>query len=146
MSITRVDAIDALLTTFQTAWTGAGKSAANVKYDNTGQISKPPAGLTEYAIVRYRQISSDLDGIVTPGLAGGRPYTTIGLVTIEIYEPGADNGLDGDGTGEAVQKAFRGFSSNLNVRVRNVSLLEVGRNGTYMQRNVTFDFEYDTVE
>jgi hypothetical protein len=82
----------------------------------------------------------------TMGGLGDRRFTVSGLVMAQIFTPFGDGHVLADAISGVVKGAFRGVNTNLpGVWFRNSRVIDVGQEGSWLQTNVTAEFEYDEI-
>lgn len=145
MSLTTQQAVDEMLTLFQTAW------------DTTGhQVIYPDVPLSEY----QQKLIDGADGVdIEPWAritvrhgrrrqrtfghsANSRLYDSMGVVFIEVYTPMGTGLTQAYTLAELVRNAFEGISTPNGVWFRDVQIRESGSEGLWSSLQVTAEFEY----
>jgi len=142
MSATITQARDEILAKFHATWDVTGASAdVPVLYSDVAQ-DVPDRGSWARITVRHNQgYQATLSGTI-----GSRRFRREGIVTVQIFTPFADGGVDNDALATIAQQAFEGeVTSPGRVIFRRVRINEVGQSGQWFQTNVLADFEYDHI-
>lgn len=84
-----------------------------------------------------------------PASIGGpslRRYRIYGLVTVQIFTPYGKGEVDSDLISGVVKGAFRGVNTGADaITFRNARAITVGQSGSWLQANVTAEFDYDEI-
>ncbi len=140
MTISPLDARDAMFGLFTTVWNGR----ASIIYDGTN--STPPTNQLWARITNtdVTSIQSSLASCV--GKKGLRRFTTNGLITVEIFSPlslggaGYDRALN---AADDVRVGFQTATLDGGIILRNGRVFGNGVVETYQKINVVFEYEYD---
>ena len=82
----------------------------------------------------------------TMGDVGSRRFTVSGMAMIQIFTPYGTGHVLADSISGVVKGAFRGVNTNLDgVWFRRARVVDVGQDGSWLQTNVTAEFEYDEI-
>lgn len=80
------------------------------------------------------------------GAAGTARYCVSGLVIVQIFTPAGKGSVLADEVSGVVKGAFRGVNRNMNgIWFRRARAIDVGQDGSFLQVNVTAEFEYDEI-
>lgn len=96
----------------------------------------------------YLKAFADLttERVASLGPISGRRYRVSGLVQVQIFTPYGDGQATADLISGVVKAAFRGVNSTSDtIAFRNARVVDVGRDGAYLQTNVVAEFEYDEI-
>jgi hypothetical protein len=140
---------DAVLDKFKAAW-DAGTPALNggtvptVEWPNVDPVDPPlTAGNVPWARVTVKHSAG---GQATLGETGGRRFSRVGTVTVQIFVPAAKRGLvTGDRLGNVALSAFEGERSE-DVWFSDVVMNEIGVDGAWHQTNVSATSTYEVVK
>lgn len=79
------------------------------------------------------------------GADSQRRYTSIGLVTVQIFTPAGDGLKLSDEYSSSLAQAYRGKTSPNGVWFRDVTCQEIGLSGVWYQVNLVATFEYGEI-
>jgi hypothetical protein len=80
------------------------------------------------------------------GETGNRRFRVYGIVTVQVFTPYGDGQVTADLISGIVKGAFRGVNTGSDaITFRNTRVVDVGRDGTYLQTNVLSEFDYDEI-
>lgn len=78
------------------------------------------------------------------GPISNRRYRVMGLVQVQVFTPYGEGQSSGDLISGVVKRAFRGVNTGSDaISFRNARVVDVGRDGAYVQTNVVAEFDYD---
>lgn len=137
-------AITEILGLFRTAWLAAGQADGRVKYDNVGKSSVPPSGNSPWARVVLRHTGAQQASLSGP--AGKRRWERHGIITIQIFVPAGKGLAEVVDLPKIVQDAFEGQTTTNGAWFRDVTINEIGADGSFYQTNVIALFEYDEIK
>jgi hypothetical protein len=149
--VTPEEARDYILDKFKATW-DAECPAVNsgvvpeIEYQNVDPVNSHLAnGNVAWARIRVMHAKGDQRSM---GGIGGRVFTRLGIVTVQVFAPAGKQGLVlADQLGNVALSAFEGEETSAgNVWFRNTAYHEVGVDGAFFQVNVNAEFEYDTVK
>lgn len=140
------EARDEILGLFWVKWstdTPALNSGNPITVEWQGVDSQnPPAANEPFARVTLRHGRSRQ---ATFGPKGGRRFTRIGLVTVQVFSPlSGGGGLSfAEDLAIIARDAFEGEGTDSGIWFRNARTQEVGLSGSWYQMNMVIEFEYD---
>lgn len=127
-----VEARDAILAVFATAWAGTGLLAV---YDDVPN-NKPDQG---YAAVYLRHADGGQASLANA--SGARLYDAAGTVWVQIFAPGRVGSRPALALAGTVLNAYRS-ARNPGVWFQRQRLVEMGRDGAYYRVDVLAEFNY----
>ena len=142
-SLTRVQALDEILTPFKTAW-DAEEDADLVKYDNVPNDQVPPATAMPWARVAVRHTTSDQASLC--GALGTQRWKRKGVLVVQIFELTGQGLIGTTDLPKIIQDAYEGVRTVGGVWFTKVTINEIGPDGDFYQTNVTASFEYDEIK
>ena len=130
---------DELIAVVKTAW-DAGAAGVTMLYPDT--IGDPPDD-GPWARTSVRHAANRQATLAVPG---EQRFTATGLVVVQIFAKVALGYTTIDPLVDVVVNAFRGTTTPGGVWFRNARVVEVGRDGPWVQVNVLAEFEYDQIQ
>ena len=98
---------------------------------------------TPWASFVIRHATGDQD---TLGGRGARSFLREGTITVAIHTPTGNGLSESIALGTVARNIYEGNSSPNGVWFRKVRIQEVGRRGSFFQRNMLVDFQYYEVK
>lgn len=145
MSLTRIQAIDDMLALLKTAWvTTASQDGSRIQWENVGNKSVPPDGEYPWCRVTIRHNSSRQRTLA--GATGRRIFTRKGTIVVQVFEVGGRGLPATTDLAKIILDAYEGVTSPGGVWFRDVTLNEIGQDGSFFQTNIVAGFEYDEVK
>ena len=128
---------DAIYAVLKTAIEGSAYSALNIIYPDT-QEDKP----TDKHLRVYVDLTDERQRSI--GGTGLRRYRVYGMVMIQIFTPFGNGEVLADDIAGVVKGAFRGVNTGADaITFRHARVVSVGQDGSWLQTNVTVEFDYD---
>jgi hypothetical protein len=142
-SLTRLEALDEILTPFKTAW-DAEEGTTLVKYDNVPNDDVPPTTQVNWARCVVRHSASEQASL--SGALGTQRWKRYGILIVQIFEPTAQGLIGSTDLPKIVQDAYEGVRTVGGVWFKDVTVNEIGPSGDFWQTNVLASFEYDEIK
>lgn len=80
------------------------------------------------------------------GETGNRRFRVYGVVMVQCFTAYGDGQVLADAISGVVKRAFRGVNTGPDaITFRNTRVVDVGRDGSYLQTNVISEFDYDEI-
>lgn len=132
----------------KTVWDAGAESASltiireDTPHDHPeGITTGEPASNTAWARFSARPGNSNQRSLGNHN--GERCYETVGIGTVQLFTPTGDGLRLSQILGRILQDGLRGAATSPGqVWLRNVRVIPIGRDGTFYQTNVVFDFTY----
>lgn len=141
---------DDIQTVIKAAWDTLGPPVPQLLYqdvvlDSDGDGKELPPDDESWGRVFVQNAASTQ---VTFGEVGNRRFRRFGTIIVQIFTPFGDGLTTSYAIVKVVVDSMEGKTAGGadNVRFRDVSFSEVGRDGPWFQANVTAAFEYDEVK
>ncbi len=143
MTASPAQAVDDILTVFQTAWapTGFVVDYQNVSQANGGFV--PPAETTSWARTFINHVRPGVGTL--SGATGSQAFDRKGFLTVQIFVPAGEGLSQAHYLGKLVTDAFTRTATPRQVWFRNQRVKEVGPSGAWYQMNAIVDFNYTEV-
>jgi hypothetical protein len=128
---------DAIYAVLKTAVEGSAYAALNIIYPDS-QEDKP--------VDKHLRVYVDLtdERQVSIGGTGLRRYRVYGLVTVQVFTEFGKGEVDADAIAGVVKGAFRGVNTGADaITFRHARVVSAGQDGSWLQTNVTVEFDYD---
>lgn len=130
------DAKDAMLAVFKTAFDLLGGIA--IYPDIPGD---PPTSEVLWARASVQHATGAQTSLASD--IGTRRFTATGLVWVQVFAPAGDGSTEALTAAQSIVNAYR--VARMSVLFRNVTLIEMGRDGAFSRVDVKANFEYDDI-
>lgn len=137
MAETQMEAADALFTLVKTTW-DANAGGAPLYYENEDFERPAIPGVFGRATIRH-----SVGTRITLGGSTGKIFRRFGQLYVQVFTPQDTGQYDIRVLTDSLAHAFEDVPASFGVRIRDVSINELGNDGTYFQVNVVADFSYD---
>lgn len=135
------EARDAIYARLKTVVDASAYSAIATYYPDS--VGAAPDGVTSY--LRANVIFTN-ERQASLGETGNRRFRVYGIVTVQVFTKYGDGQTLADAISGVVKSAFRGVNTGSDaITFRNTQIVDVGRDGSYLQTNVTAEFDYDEI-
>ena len=137
-------AINEMTALFRTAWLAAGGLDANVDYEGVPNSVPPQDGQTTWA--RFRILFSDDAGQATlAGNTGNTRYRNNGAIIVQVFGKSGDGLQEVTNFARLIMVAYRGITTSGGVWFKGHRIQHVGQEGSWSQRNVVVEFQFDEI-
>lgn len=146
MSLTFAQARDEILTLFKTAWDAGAESAGKtvIYPDAKNTVPETNDGNGDPDVwARVSVVHTTGEQATLSNHLGQQRFQRNGIFTAQVFSPIGTGLSIGDNLYKIVVDAFEGKASPGGVWFTNVSVNEIGPEGSWFQTNITADFEYD---
>lgn len=128
---------DAIYAVLKTAIEGSTYQALNIVYPDTKEDTPDGEHIRVFVdLTDERQRSI--------GGTGLRRYRVYGLIMIQIFTPFGNGEVLADDIAGVVKGAFRGVNTGADaITFRHARVVSVGQDASWLQTNVTVEFDYD---
>jgi hypothetical protein len=141
MATNQIEAMDAMLGLVKTVW-DANADPTRLYYDNQ-DVSRPDDPATFGRAIIQHSFGTQIT-LSNPG-HGARVMRRSGQLFVQIFTPQNDGQRDIRVLSDEIAFVLEDAPASVGVRLTNVSINELGSDGTYYQVNVTSDFSYDRI-
>ena len=135
-SLTFREARNEILTIFNGVWT------EEVRWEDVSDETKLPDGAWARPTVRH---TLGQQGSLSGGLSTTR-WEREGILAIQIFVPRGRGLSEGYDLAKVVADAYEGAQTPGGVWFRDVTVNEIGTDGSFVQVNVTMTFTYDEIK